>query len=118
MSYILIGLGGALGAICRYALGLAIMRNYQGTFPRGTWMINITGSFLLGLLFNLHTQGLIQDWVLSLLGVGFCGAFTTFSTFGNETVQLIVANKLRLAAIYVGSSVLLTLTAAWIGWVI
>jgi len=118
MSYLLIGLGGALGAICRYSLGLAIMQNYKGTFPRGTWMINITGSFLLGLLFNLHTQGLIQDWVLSLFGVGFCGAYTTFSTFGNETVQLIVTNKLRLAAIYVGSSVLLTLIAAWIGLVI
>lgn len=118
MSYLLIGIGGALGAICRYSLGLAVMRSYGGSFPRGTWIINITGSFLLGLLFNLHTQGLIQDWALSLLGVGFCGAYTTFSTFGNETVQLIVSNKLKLAAVYVGASVLLSILSAWVGWVI
>jgi fluoride exporter len=118
MSYLLIGIGGAIGAICRYSLGLAVMRNYSGPFPRGTWIINITGSFLLGLLFNLHTQGVIQDWTLSVFGVGFCGAYTTFSTFGNETVQLIVANKLKLAAVYVGTSVLVSILAAWIGWII
>lgn len=118
MSYLLIGIGGALGAICRYSLGLAIMRNYSGQFPRGTWLINITGSFLLGLLFNLHTQGLIQDRALSLFGVGFCGAYTTFSTFGNETVQLIVGNKVRLAILYIGTSVLLSLLAAWVGWMV
>lgn len=118
MNYLLIGIGGALGAICRYSLGLAVMRNRQGSFPLGTWIINLTGSFLLGLLFQLHSQGLIQDWAMMLLGVGFCGAYTTFSTFGNETVQLIVGNKLRLAALYVGTSVLLSLVAAWIGWII
>jgi fluoride exporter len=118
MSYLLIGIGGAIGAICRYSLGLAVMRNYKGHFPRGTWIINLTGSFLLGLLFNLHTQGFIQDWALSLFGVGFCGAYTTFSTFGNEAVQLILANKLKLAAGYVVTSVLLSLLAAWVGWVV
>ena len=116
MSYLLIGVGGALGAICRYSLGLAVMRNRQGSFPLGTWIINISGSFLLGLLFQFHAQGLIQDWAMMLFGVGFCGAYTTFSTFGNETVQLIVGNKLGLAACYVGTSVLLSLVAAWIGW--
>lgn len=118
MSYLLIGLGGALGAIFRYSLGLAVMRNRSGPFPLGTWIINITGSFVLGLLFQLHSQGLIADWTMMLLGVGFCGAYTTFSTFGNETVQLIVSHKLRLAALYVGTSVLLSIVAAWIGWII
>lgn len=118
MSYLLIGLGGAVGAICRYYLGLAVTRRTQSSFPLGTWMINVTGSFLLGLLFNLHGAGVIEDWLLWLIGVGFCGAYTTFSTFGNETVQLIVSGQVRRAGLYVLSSVVVAFLAAWGGLMI
>jgi fluoride exporter len=118
MSYLLIGLGGAFGAICRYYLGLAVTRKAKSPFPLGTWIINITGSFFLGLIFNLHLNGVVDDWVMWLVGIGFCGAYTTFSTFGNETVQLLVANKNILALFYVCSSILVSFVAAWVGLII
>ena len=118
MSYFLIGLGGALGAICRYYLGIAVTRNVNSSFPFATWIINISGSFLLGIIFNLHQGGAIGNSLFWLAGVGFCGAYTTFSTFGNETVQLLVAGKHKLALSYVVTSVLLSFLAAWVGWLI
>lgn len=118
MSYLLIGIGGALGAICRYSLGLFVARRTKSSFPFGTWIINITGSLLLGIVFNLHKSGAVADWVMLLVGIGFCGAYTTFSTFGNETVQLIVANKWRLAVGYIVISVVVSLLAAWIGFLL
>ncbi|MBD7967433.1 fluoride efflux transporter CrcB [Paenibacillus gallinarum] len=119
----LAGLGGIAGAIMRYTLGRYIMKRAGGQsphpFPLGTWVINISGSFLLGLLFGLSKAELLTSLWWALLGVGFCGAYTTFSTFGYETMQLITANKLRKACLYVISSVTLGLIAAWFGiWVV
>lgn len=119
----LAGLGGTAGAIIRYTLGRYIMKRSDGgsphPFPLGTWVINISGSLLLGVLFGLTKAALLSSLWWALLGVGFCGAYTTFSTFGYETMQLITANKLRKACLYVVSSVTLGLICAWIGiWVV
>nr|WP_090748886.1 fluoride efflux transporter CrcB [Mesobacillus persicus] len=118
MSFLLIGVGGALGAICRYSLGLFVAGRTKSSFPYGTWIINISGSILLGIVFNLHINGAVADWVMLFVGVGFCGAFTTFSTFGNEIVQLIVANKWKLAVGYVVTSVVVSFLAAWVGFLL
>ncbi|WIV18425.1 fluoride efflux transporter CrcB [Paenibacillus polygoni] len=115
----LAGLGGIAGAMMRFSLGRYIMKRVNDDsphpFPLGTWVINISGSLLLGVLFALSKEGLLSSVGWALLGTGFCGAYTTFSTFGYETMQLITANKIRKACMYVISSVTLGLIAAWIG---
>lgn len=114
MNVLLIGVGGALGAICRYYLGVVISRKITALFPYATWVINISGSFLLGILFSLKLTG----WPIWLFGVGFCGAYTTFSTFGNEAVQLFVANQTKTAFLYIFASLVVSLFAAWLGFMI
>ncbi|MGE8077970.1 fluoride efflux transporter CrcB [Peribacillus loiseleuriae] len=116
----LIGLGGSLGATARFLLGSFITNKAQRVhpFPIGTWIINITGSFLLGVIAGLHQTNQISDWVWGFLGVGFCGAYTTFSTFGHETITLIQTNKIKLAIIYVITSVIIGGISALAGLVI
>ena len=84
----------------------------------GTWIINITGSFLLGLITQLYLTNLINEWLWFFSGVGFCGAYTTFSTLGNETITLIQSNKIKLATIYVVTSIILGVISAMIGFYI
>ena len=101
-------------------LGNLISRRTQkiNPLPIGTWIINITGSFLLGLLAQFHLTNVISDWLWYFAGVGFCGAYTTFSTFGNETITLIIANKLKLGALYVVTSIIFGIISAMIGFYI
>ncbi|SDN40316.1 fluoride efflux transporter CrcB [Bacillus sp. OK048] len=115
----LIGLGGSLGAAARYLMGnFFIKKKHVMLFPFGTWIINITGSFLLGYLANLHQSGTINDWVWLFSGVGFCGAYTTFSTFGYETITLLRLNKKMLAGLYVLTSVILSIGTAALGFIL
>ncbi|WP_045516752.1 fluoride efflux transporter CrcB [Neobacillus niacini] len=115
----LIGIGGSIGAAARYLLGNFINKKKNlERFPLGTWLINITGSFLLGLLANLYQSNEISDWVWLFVGVGFCGAFTTFSTFGYETLILLQSNKKILACVYVLTSVILSILSAALGFII
>lgn len=115
----LVGIGGSLGAGARYLLGNLINRRKgYDQFPLGTWVINSTGSFLLGMLAQLHLANDISDWLWYLVGVGFCGAYTTFSTFGYETITLLQSNKKMLAGIYVLSSVVVSILMAALGFYI
>lgn len=83
-------LGGGVGALARYLLSSAIMRRFGGTFPLGTFVINVTGSFLIGVLMTLFTERLQPhpNWRL-LLVVGVLGGYTTFSSFEYETYQAV-----------------------------
>lgn len=114
----LIGIGGALGAAARYLIGLSITTKVLHTFPLQTWFVNISGSFLLGVLAKLYQLQLIDEWVWFALGVGFCGAYTTFSTFGYETIQLLLKRNYKIACLYVISSVLVGLISTYIGYFI
>lgn len=116
----IIGLGGSLGAAARFIMGNLISNRTQKVypFPIGTWVINITGSFLLGLITQLYLSNHIGESLLLFGGVGFCGAFTTFSTFGYETITLIQSNKIKLAIIYVLSSIIVGFISAMIGFYI
>lgn len=113
----IIGIGGSLGAAARFILGNLISKKSQKLypFPIGTWIINITGSFLLGLLAQLYLTNQIGEWLWLFGGVGFCGAYTTFSTFGNETITLIQSNKVKLAIIYVITSIIAGVVSAMVG---
>lgn len=111
----LIGIGGALGAATRFLIGNILNKR---TFPFGTWLINSFGSFLLGLLTQFYISNEISDGLFYLGGIGFCGAFTTFSTFGYETITLMQSNKKELAIVYVVSSIVLGVIFAVVGFYI
>lgn len=113
----LVGLGGILGALSRYFLGLALAQRLGAEFPYATLVINVTGCFLLGLISGLavHREGLVTADVRLALGVGFCGAYTTFSTFGVETIALLRAGSYVQAGAYVLGSNGLGLAAVWAG---
>jgi len=106
---------GAGGAVSRYLLDGFIGSRFPGIFPRGTFFINVTGSFLLGLLTGLVSWGHGPAWSASILGTGFCGAYTTFSTFTFESLRLIEDGDYRQAALNVGGSLGLGLGAAAAG---
>jgi fluoride exporter len=114
----IIGIGGIAGAFARFYLGKWIVSKKTSLFPIGTFIINASGSFLLGLLYSLHSKDFIPLWVLLLLGTGFCGAYTTFSTFGYETVQLLEKKRWGHAVAYVLFSVVIGLLLAWAGMVL
>jgi CrcB protein len=116
MNYLIIGAGGFAGAITRYALALWIGQRWGRSFPLGTFVINITGSLLIGLLMPLLTERFIVNpqWRL-LLVVGFLGAYTTFSTFEYETGALLKDGEWLFAALNVILSVLVGFVALKIG---
>jgi fluoride exporter len=91
MPYLLVGLGGCMGAIARFEVARAIGALFESRFPWGTFVINVSGSFLLGILGAIVAQKMTpnSEAMRLALGVGFLGAFTTFSTFEFETHGLL-----------------------------
>lgn len=110
-----VGLGGVLGALARFLLGRWVTSRVSAEFPWGTLLINISGSLVLGSLFALRSHQDLPNWLWLLFGVGFCGAYTTFSTFGFETISLLQKRAVKYAFYYVLSSTLFSILAAWVG---
>jgi len=110
-----IGLAGVLGAVLRFSLGKWVSGLLGTAFPWGTWIINISGSLLLGLLYGGHQSAMISDAIWVIWGTGFCGAYTTFSTFGYETLGLMGRQRYASAALYVVSSVVVGVLASLAG---
>ncbi len=96
MTALLVALGAAIGAPLRYLVDQAVSRRHDSVFPWGTFVVNVAGSFLLGLLAALGLRAGAP--VLALAGTGFCGALTTYSTFGYETIRLL-QERARLVAV-------------------
>lgn len=116
MTWLLVALGAAVGAPCRWVLDRAIEGRQAGVLPLGTLAVNVLGSLLLGVLLGSAVEGRGGEHLLALVGTGFCGAFTTFSTFAYETVVLV---EERSSPIALASAVLGTvagLGAAYAGW--
>ncbi len=116
INYLIVGAGGFAGAVFRYFLSAWIGQRWGRSFPLGTFVINISGSFLIGLLMTLMTVKLMVNpqWRLLLI-VGFLGAYTTFSTFEYETGGLLNDGEWILAALNVLLSVVLGFAALKIG---
>lgn len=110
-NILLVALGGALGSVCRYL----ISRLWSGGFPWGTLTVNVLGSLFIGLLVGLAGKGTLSPEMKLLLVTGFCGGFTTFSTFANESLGMMRAGDALVAALYVGGSVFLGIMAVWLG---
>jgi CrcB protein len=118
-NFLAVGAGGFLGAIARYAVGLWIGQRWGRSFPLGTFAVNVSGSFIIGLVMTLFTERIMVSPHLRLLvAVGFLGAFTTFSTFELETGNLLRDSEWMLAAMNVVFSVLAGFVALKIGEVI
>lgn len=113
MSLILVALGGALGAVCRYGLNLL---PFSPTWPLATFLTNVLGAFVMGLIVGLSEERkLLSPNVTLFWKVGFCGGFTTFSSFSLETVRLVDQQNYGLALVYSVSSVLICLIALMFG---
>lgn len=119
MNYLVIGVGGFVGAVTRYAVAVWIGQRWGRIFPLGTFVINITGSFLIGLLMTLFTERFTENpqWRL-LLVVGFLGAYTTFSTFEYETGALLKDGEWLYAGLNVILSVVMGFIALKLGEII
>lgn len=118
-GYLMVLLGGGAGSLLRYAVATAIMARMSGRFPFGTVFINITGSFVIGLLMTLFTEHASPNPNLRLLLVtGFLGGYTTFSSFEWETLSLVVDEGWWLGLVNVVGSVGLGYGAVWLGAVI
>ena len=110
--FLAVAAGGLIGAPARYLLDRAITGRIESDLPWGTFVINATGSFLLGLLTGLALAGHLPPVGKALLGVGFCGAYTTFSTFTFETIRLLEDGRFLEAAGNLAASVAVGLGAA------
>jgi CrcB protein len=116
MKYLLILAGGGAGSLARYLAGTAIMTRFGSRFPVGTLFVNVTGSFLIGLLMTLLTERLpaSTNW-RPLLVIGFLGGYTTFSSFEWETYSAIREGGFWLGLTNVVASVTLGYAAVWLG---
>ena len=115
MVLVYVALGGALGSVLRYVIGGSVQRAMHAGFPYGTLMVNVTGCFIIGVLIKLFMNVEPPAPLRALLVVGFCGGFTTFSTFSSETIGLIESGDYARAGAYVLASVVLCLAATGAG---
>jgi CrcB protein len=112
-----IAAGSAIGGVSRYLLGGVIQRLLDTTFPAGTLVINVTGSFLLGAIIRFAVETpWISPEVRAFLTIGICGGYTTFSTFSYESVAMLEDGEWTRAALYVAASVGLSLLATLLGF--
>ena len=104
MSIVLVAAGGFIGSVMRLFLSVKANKHFIGT-----WIANISGSVLLAFFLHFYLHEVISEDVWLFLGIGFCGAYTTFSTFGNETLLLILDKNYKKAVGYVISSIITAL---------
>jgi fluoride exporter len=113
-TYFLVFLGGGLGSICRFGLG-HWLTGYRYQFPWATFAANVLACLVLGVLVMLNMKGRLGGQASVLLMAGFCGGFSTFSTFSNETVQLMIAGHWLRAGVYTFASLFFCLAAIYLG---
>jgi fluoride exporter len=118
-DFLLISVGAVVGANARYWLTRLFADRYGPEFPWGTLFINITGSFVLGFLLTFLASRVLADPGYRLaLGTGFCGAYTTFSTFSVDTITMVERGDVLPAALYAGASLVGSLLGAYAGIVL
>lgn len=119
MTWLVVALGSALGGMARYGVGMVVARAVGQSFPWGTLLINVVGSFVIG-LFGAMTLAdgpmPASATVRAFVMVGICGGFTTFSSFSLQTVDLLQAGEAMAAAAYIAASVALCLAGTFLGY--
>ena len=113
-NFLLVGLGGGIGSMLRYASSLVINSRF---FPWSTLAVNIIGSLIIGgvLGYSTKDENFVYNWKL-FLATGICGGFTTFSSFSAENMELLNTGRYGAAFAYICASVILGIAAAWLGF--
>lgn len=115
MKYLLIGFGGALGALLRYGVSKWISSKWNNGFPVATFLVNVAGAFLLGFLTTLFVQTGVSDFLRAAISTGFLGALTTYSTFSFEFIKLYQEGNRLSAIVYFLMSLVFGFLAAYGG---
>ncbi len=117
VNMLLIGTGGFLGSVMRYGSNQMMVKLFDSTHPIGTFFVNIAGSFLIGIILGLFEKGdlVSTNWKL-FLAVGFCGGFTTFSSFALENLNFLQSNQFFISMMYIGFSIIAGLSAVYFGF--
>ena len=116
MNFVLVIVGGGMGSLLRYLCQRWINESYQHSFPLATFLINVFGCLLIGILFALGEKGnILSPQTRLLLITGFCGGFTTFSTFAFENMNLLRTGDTVYFVLYAAGSVLLGILAVYLG---
>lgn len=110
----LVGIGGAIGSILRYLAATGIQNKFLSAFPYGTMCVNISGCFIIGLVYALAERNNISPEWRVFLATGICGGYTTFSTFSYESLSLVREGELFYAALYISVSVIAGISAAFL----
>jgi CrcB protein len=115
-NILLVGIGGFIGSVARYLVSILFASQISSVFPFATLAVNVAGCFVIGILFALSDRGniLSPEWRI-LLTTGFCGGFTTFSTFSYESLRLMQDGEFLYLTAYVLASVLAGLAATYVG---
>lgn len=116
MTLLLVLLGGAVGAPLRYLTDVVVQSRHDSVFPWGTLSVNAVGSLILGATAGGVAAAGGPEWILTLVGTGFCGALTTFSAFGFETVRLAEEGSLLEAGLNVGANLTVGMVVSVGGW--
>lgn len=118
-TVLIVALGGAVGSALRYLTSVFISRYFSGHYPLATFLTNVLGCLLIGLLMGYFTKNQMEDSQLKwLLVTGFCGGYTTFSAFGYENISMIQNGQSLTAFGYIAASVIGGLVAVWLGLVL
>ena len=115
-TVLIVAIGGGVGSALRYLTSVLVNRYFSGQFPLATFLVNVLGCFLIGLLMGYIAKNQLEDSTLKwLLVTGFCGGYTTFSAFGHENISLMQNGQSLTAFAYIAASILLGLAAVWMG---
>ena len=123
IAYLWVAIGGALGSVSRFWLNGLVSARFGETFPWGTMLINISGSFAIGVIGALaNPEGRMDSqsraFAIQFLMIGICGGYTTFSSFSLQTLNLLRDREWLYAGTNVGLSVVLCMAAVWLGWLL
>jgi CrcB protein len=118
-TLLLIAFGGGIGSVLRYLTSVLVQKYYSSIFPLATLITNVLGCFIIGLLMGVFEKNQVLNSDLKWLFItGFCGGYTTFSTFGFENISLFQNNHSSMAFVYIGGSILMGLFAVWMGLIL